>query len=62
MRKNQKEPVTLEAIAAMRPQMRAIMKQVQSTLKTGFESGVVHTQLHEKISVNQKFSTADFAK
>jgi hypothetical protein len=35
---------------------------VQSTLKSGFESGVVSTQTHENISVNQKFSPADFAR
>jgi outer membrane lipoprotein-sorting protein len=58
----QKKPATPEAIAAMRPQMKAIMKQVQSTLKSGFESGVVTTQTHEHISVNQKFSPADFAR
>ncbi len=58
----QKKPATPEAIAAMRPQMKAIMKQVQSTLKSGFESGVVSTQTHENISVNQKFSPADFAR
>jgi len=34
----QNKPATPEAIAAMRPQMRATMKQVQSTLKAGFES------------------------
>ena len=56
----QNKPATPEAIAAMRPQMRAIMKQVQSTLKSGFESGVVFTQTHEKIVVNEKFSPADF--
>ena len=58
----QNKPVTPEAIAAMRPQMIVIMKQVQTTLKSGFESGVVSTQTHENIIVNQKFSPADFAR
>jgi hypothetical protein len=53
----QDKPATAEAIAAMRPQMKDIMKQV----KAGLESGVVSTQTHEHIVVNQKFSPADFA-
>lgn len=57
----QNKPVTPEAIAAMRPQMKAIMKQVQTTLKAGFKAGIVMTQTHENISVDQKFSPADFA-
>jgi outer membrane lipoprotein-sorting protein len=56
--KMQNKPVTPEAVAAMRPQMKAIMGQ----LKSGFESGVVYTQTHEDIVVNQKFSPADFAR
>jgi outer membrane lipoprotein-sorting protein len=56
----QHKPVTPEAVAAMRPQMKAIMKQVQTTLKSSFEAGVVTTQTHENISVNRKFSPADF--
>jgi outer membrane lipoprotein-sorting protein len=56
----QKKPVTPEAIAAMRPQMKAIMKQVQSTLKSGFEAGVVHTQTHKDISTAKKFAPTDF--
>jgi len=56
----QKKPVTPEAIAAMRPQMKAIMQQVQSTIKSGFEAGVVHTQTHKNISLTKKFSPADF--
>jgi hypothetical protein len=31
-------------------------------LKSGFESGVVYTQTHEDIVVNQKSSPADFAR
>ena len=58
----QNKPVTSEAIAAMRPQMRAIMKQTLNTLKTSFKSGLVMTQTHENISVNQKFSPSDFAR
>jgi hypothetical protein len=42
--------------------MKEIMKQVQSTLKSGFESGVVSTQTHDHIVVNPKFSPADFAR
>jgi hypothetical protein len=48
----QNKPATPQAIAAMRPQMEAIMKRVQTTLKSGFESGVVITQTHENIVVN----------
>jgi hypothetical protein len=53
----QHKPATPEAIEAMRPQMQAILKQVQSSLG----SGVVYTQTHENISVDPTFSTADFA-
>ncbi len=56
----QNKPVTPEAVAAMRPQMKVIMKQVQATLKTGFAAGIVFTQTHENISVNQKFLPSDF--
>jgi hypothetical protein len=59
--KMQNKPVTPEAIAAMRPMMKTIMNQVQSTLKSGFESGVVYTQTHENIVVNQKYSPVYFA-
>jgi RNA polymerase sigma factor (sigma-70 family) len=55
--KIQNKPATPETVAAMRPQMKAIMEQ----LKSGFESGVVSTQTHENIVVNQKLSPADFA-
>ena len=58
----QNKPVTPEGIAAMRPQMTAVMKQVQATLKSSFESGVVSTQTHENIVANQKFTPADFAR
>lgn len=58
----QNKPATPEAIAAMKPQMTAIMKQVQTTLKSSFAAGVVFTQTHENIIVNQKFSPADFAR
>jgi RNA polymerase sigma factor (sigma-70 family) len=56
--KMQNKPVTPEAVAAMRPQMKTIMEQ----LKSGFESGIVYTQTHENIVVNEKFSPADFAR
>jgi RNA polymerase sigma factor (sigma-70 family) len=46
---SQNQPATPEAIASL----KTAMKQVQ-TIK------VVSTQTHENISVNQKFSTADF--
>jgi hypothetical protein len=46
----------------MRPQMKAIMKQVQSTLKSGFESGIVFTQTRKNIVVNKKFTPADFTR
>jgi hypothetical protein len=42
--------------------MRAIMKQVQSTLQAGFKAGVVSTQTHENISVNQNLSPSDFTR
>ena len=57
----QHQPVTPEAIAAMRPQMRAIMKQVQSTLQAGFKSGLVTTVTHQNISVNRDFPASAFA-
>jgi len=58
----QNKPVTPEAVAALRPQMRATMKQVVNTLKATFKAGVVMTQTHENISVNQKFSPSDFVR
>jgi len=58
----QHKPATPEAIAAMRPQMKAIMKQVQATLKSGFEAGLVTTQTHEHIVVNETFTPADFTR
>jgi outer membrane lipoprotein-sorting protein len=58
----QNKAATPEAIAAMRPQMKEVMKQVQSTLKSGFEAGVVTTQTHNNIVVNEKLSPADFTR
>lgn len=58
----QNKPVTPEAIAALRPQMRQIMKQVESSLKASFQEGVVMTQTHERIVLNQSFSPADFSR
>jgi hypothetical protein len=58
----QNQPVTPEAVAAMRPQMKAIMKQVRANLKTAFQAGVVITQMHEHISVNQNLSALDFTR
>jgi len=54
----QHKAATPEAIAAMRPQMKTVMKQVQSSLG----AGVVSTQTHEKIVVNQNYSQADFTR
>jgi len=54
----QNKPATPEAIAALRPMMKQIMQKVQGSLA----SGLVYTQTHENISVNQPFSTADFAR
>jgi len=53
----QNKPTTPEAIAALRTEMEAANKQAQSALKSG---KFVFTQTHENISVNQKFSPADF--
>lgn len=58
--KIQNKPATPEAVVAMRPQMKIIMQQVQSTLKSGFESGVVSTQTHQNIVVNPRFSPSDY--
>jgi len=58
----QNQPATPDAIAAMRPRMKAMMKQMQGTLKASFANGILMTQTHENISVNQKFSTSDFAE
>ncbi len=56
----QNQPVTPEAIAALRPKMREMMKQVQTTVKAGFKEGVLYTQTHNEISVNQSYAPADF--
>ncbi len=58
----QHKPATPEAIAAMRPQMREIMQKTQSTLKAGFAAGMVFTQTHQNIVVNQKLAPADFTR
>jgi len=58
----QHKPATPEAIAAMRPQMQAVMKQVQGTIKSGLESGVVFTQTRENIVMNEKYAPADFSR
>jgi transposase len=58
----QNKPVTPEAVAALRPQMRVIMKQVQSTLKTTFTAGLETTQTHENISLNPALSPSDFTR
>ena len=56
----QHKPATPETIAAMRPQMKATMKQVQTTLKAGFAAGSMMTQTHKHIVVNEKLSPAAF--
>ena len=58
----QHQPITPEAIAAMRPQMRAIMKQVQSTLQAGLKSGMVITVTHQNITVNRNSPASAFAR
>ena len=58
----QHQPVTPEAIAALRPQMRTVMKQVQSTLKAGFAKGIVTTQTHDNIVINRSLTASDFAR
>ncbi|HTI98876.1 MAG TPA: hypothetical protein VL527_08310, partial [Dongiaceae bacterium] len=56
--RRQNKPVTPEAVAALRPQMKSIMKQVQDSLN----SGVVYTQIHSNIVINQQYPVADFAR
>ena len=54
------KPVTPEAIAALRPQMREMMKQVQPILKSAFKEGILYTQTHENISINNSYAPTDF--
>ena len=56
----QSKPVTPEAIAALRPQMREMRKQVQPILKSAFKEGILYTQTHENISINQSYAPRDF--
>ena len=56
------DTMTVQAIAAMRPMMKEIMKQVHSTIKSGFESGVVMTQTRQNIVVNKELAPADFTR
>jgi hypothetical protein len=58
----QNKPATPEAVAAMRPQMRAIMKQTQATIRSSFESGVVTTRILDKIVVNERLAPAAFTR
>jgi RNA polymerase sigma factor (sigma-70 family) len=51
----QNKPSTPEAVAAWRTQMDTMMKQAQG-------AKFVFTETHENISVNQKFSPADFSQ
>ncbi|MGH7991695.1 MAG: hypothetical protein ACREDS_16085 [Limisphaerales bacterium] len=55
---NQNKPATLEAIAAYKKQVQDGMKKALAMLNTG---KISFKQTHENISVNQKFSPADFA-
>jgi RNA polymerase sigma factor (sigma-70 family) len=59
MVERQNKPATPEAVAAMRTQLQTVTKQAQSAIGSG---KIVSTQTHENISVNQKFSLADFAR
>jgi len=52
----QHKAATPDAIAEMRPQMKTIMEQ----LKSSFTAGIISTQTHENIVVNQNYSPADF--
>jgi hypothetical protein len=58
----QNKPATAEAISAMRPQMRAIMKQTQNTIKSGFEAGIITTLTHENIRVNENLPPTAFTR
>jgi hypothetical protein len=51
----QKKPVTPENIAALRTEMEKSMAQMKN-------SGLVITETHENIVVNQKFSASDFTR
>jgi RNA polymerase sigma factor (sigma-70 family) len=55
----QNKPAIPEAIAALRTELETSLKQAQSALNSG---KFVFTQTHENISVNQKFSPADFTR
>ena len=54
------KPATPEAIAAMRAKLESAAKQLQQA--PGKKVVVTHTQIHENITVNQKFSPEDFAR
>jgi hypothetical protein len=58
MLQQQGKPVTPEAIAEERSTIQAGMKQAQAMMKSG---KFIFTQTHENISIDQKFSPADFA-
>jgi len=51
---------TPEAITAMRARLESAAKQLQQA--PGKKIVVTHTQIHENITVNQKFSPEDFAR
>jgi hypothetical protein len=59
MLEGQKKEATSENMAAMRKQLEAVNKKVQSSIEGG---KIISTQAHENILVNQKFSPADFAR
>lgn len=54
----QNEPATPQAVAEMKAHLTEMMKRAQKDINSGT---VTFTQTHENISVNRKFSAADFA-
>ena len=54
------KPATPEAVAAMRAKLESAAKQLQQA--PGKKVVVTHTQIHENISMDQKFSPADFTR
>jgi hypothetical protein len=54
------KPATPEAIAAMRAKLESAAKQLQQAPVR--KVVITHTQIHENITVNTKFSASDFKK
>jgi hypothetical protein len=59
MVEGQKKQATPENMDAMRTQLEAVNKTVESSIAGG---KIISTQTHENISVNPKFSPVDFAQ